>query len=144
MAVTFSRIVVAFDNSELSKKAVDVAKELISTNPEAELHIISVLETYASSYVEAHYGDILMKAREQTRAELQKLLDEQLSGVTNKAKSVLLEGNPAKKITEYAQEVNADLIVMGSRGLGSIQGIVLGSVSSKVMQLSGCPVLVIK
>lgn len=144
MSSTFSRIVVAFDNSELSRKAVEVAKQLLSTNPEAELHIISVVETYTSSYIEAHYGDILIQAREQTRAEMQKLLEEQLSGVSSKTNSVILEGNPAKKITEYAEEKNADLIVIGSRGLGSIQGIVLGSVSSKVMQLANCPVLVIK
>lgn len=47
-------------------------------------------------------------------------------------------------ITEVAQQEDADIIVLGSRGLSGIRGMLLGSVSSKVLQLATCPVLVIK
>jgi len=53
-------------------------------------------------------------------------------------------GDPAVQIVKTAEEGNYQLIVMGSRGLGAIKGIVMGSVSYKVLQLSHCPVLIIK
>ena len=47
-------------------------------------------------------------------------------------------------IVRYAAEKQCDQIVIGPRGLGSVQGLLLGSVASKVMQLSTIPVLLIK
>lgn len=51
-------------------------------------------------------------------------------------------GHAAKGIVDIAQEKGIDLIVMGSRGLSDIQGLLLGSVTHKVMQLANIPVLV--
>ena len=53
-------------------------------------------------------------------------------------------GSPAAVILEFEENLNADLIVMGSRGLGVVKGILLGSVSQYVIERSKCPVLVIK
>ena len=53
-------------------------------------------------------------------------------------------GSPAAVILEFEGNLNADLIVMGSRGLGIVKGILLGSVSQYVIERSKCPVLVIK
>ena len=53
-------------------------------------------------------------------------------------------GEPAIQIVKKAEEGNYQLIIMGSRGLGNIKGLMLGSVSQKVSQLSHCPVLIIK
>ena len=47
-------------------------------------------------------------------------------------------------IIRYAKEMDCDQIVIGPRGLGTVKGILLGSVASKVMQLSTMPVLLIK
>ena len=55
-----------------------------------------------------------------------------------------VKGGPtARTIVSFSQEHENDLIVMGSRGLGSIEGYLLGSVSHKVTSLSQCPVLVV-
>jgi nucleotide-binding universal stress UspA family protein len=54
------------------------------------------------------------------------------------------QGNPAKTILDYAEEINADLIVIGSRGLNSFGEFVLGSVSHNVTQHAKIPVLVVK
>ena len=56
----------------------------------------------------------------------------------------LVFGDPAFQIVKKAKEGNYQLIIMGSRGLGGIKGLMLGSVSQKVSQLSHCPVLIIK
>lgn len=57
---------------------------------------------------------------------------------------VLREGNPAEAILEAAKRVDADLIVLGTRGLSDLKGLLLGSVSHKVIQLSSCSCLVVK
>lgn len=53
-------------------------------------------------------------------------------------------GEPAKEITAIAGKENAELVVMGSRGLGALKGAVIGSVSQKVAHMVKCPVLIVK
>ena len=53
-------------------------------------------------------------------------------------------GNPEEMIIRYAETLVCDQIVIGPRGLGTVKGLLLGSVASKVMQLSTLPVLLIK
>ena len=52
------------------------------------------------------------------------------------------EGRPARTIAEVAEEEGCDLIVMGSTGMGELEGLLLGSVTNKVLHLASCPVLV--
>lgn len=56
----------------------------------------------------------------------------------------LLDGDPAGEILRYAEENAIDLIVTGSRGLGGLKGLFLGSVSHKLIEGAGCPCLVVK
>ena len=53
-------------------------------------------------------------------------------------------GSPAVVILDFAESIEADLIVMGSRGLGVVKGVLLGSVSQYIVEQSSCPVLVVK
>ena len=53
-------------------------------------------------------------------------------------------GSPAVVILDFAESNDIDLIVMGSRGLGVVKGVLLGSVSQYVVEQSKCPVLVVK
>jgi len=55
-----------------------------------------------------------------------------------------LDGAPADKIIAAAEKENADMIVMGSRGLGNIAGLLMGSVSHKVGHLSKCTCVTVK
>ncbi|GAB4567384.1 MAG: universal stress protein [Anaerolineae bacterium] len=59
------------------------------------------------------------------------------------AEGELIEGAPAPAILEAAQRHNADLIVMGIRGPGSVAEMLLGSVSTHVLRYAPCPVLVV-
>ena len=52
-------------------------------------------------------------------------------------------GQPARTIVKFAEEHDADVIVVGSRGLGDVEGFLLGSVSHKITSLADCPVLVV-
>jgi nucleotide-binding universal stress UspA family protein len=53
-------------------------------------------------------------------------------------------GSPAGEIVRYASEQKTDLIVMGHRGAGALQELLMGSVSHKVVQLATCPVIIVK
>ena len=55
-----------------------------------------------------------------------------------------MEGNPAEKILEFADRINADLIAMGSHGLIGVLRLVMGSVSKKVLDQAKCPVLIVR
>jgi nucleotide-binding universal stress UspA family protein len=55
----------------------------------------------------------------------------------------VVEGDPAEEILKHADQIGAELIAMGSRGRTGWVGAVLGSVSRKVLDRAGCPVLVV-
>ena len=59
-------------------------------------------------------------------------------------KTALLSGNPANELLRYAQEENAYMIVVGPRGLGGLKGVLLGSVTQKILNHSPIPVVVAK
>ena len=53
-------------------------------------------------------------------------------------------GSPAVTILEFEKQMKPDLVVMGSRGLGLVKGVLLGSVSQYIIEQSACPVMVVK
>ena len=56
----------------------------------------------------------------------------------------LVIGDPATAIVKLARRLNCDLIVMGTRGMGKVAGLVLGSVATKVVHLADAPVTLVK
>lgn len=59
-------------------------------------------------------------------------------------KRLALDGHPAEAIAEAAEQIGADLIVMGTRGLTDFQGMFMGSVSHKVLHVAQCPCLLVR
>jgi nucleotide-binding universal stress UspA family protein len=141
----FSNVLVAYDGSELSKKALHYAYNLVKDHAAGNLHVVhvyqfptivlgeAILPTPAS--VDQEYSDQAQKILEETRSLL--------SGYTSTT-YVLKQGQTAFELLEYAKEQGCDLIVMGSRGLGGIKEFLLGSVSHQVAQESRVPVLIVK
>lgn len=74
----------------------------------------------------------------QARKDLETVLGQELAEV--KVKRILLEGDPARKIVEYAHEENTDLILMPTHGYGPFRRFILGSVTAKVLHDADCPV----
>ncbi|MEX0758642.1 MAG: universal stress protein, partial [Tistlia sp.] len=95
-------------------------------------------------------------ALEHLSGEPQYVLDEYTEAIIGKAKDVaeaaglrgvraeVRTGNPARSIVEYAERHKVDCIVLGSRGIGDIGGVLLGSVSFKVASLAKCTVVTVK
>ena len=87
-------------------------------------------------------------AEEDVRKRAQQLLDDQVkrieAGEGTVAQTHLRMGGPNEEIVTLGEEIDASLVVMGSRGLGGIRRALLGSVSSSVVQHAHCPVLVVR
>ena len=79
-------------------------------------------------------GDLILKNARQ-RAESKGIKD---------ISAHIVDGSPADKIIAVAEKENADMIVMGSRGLGNVAGVLMGSVSHKVSHLSECTCVTVK
>jgi nucleotide-binding universal stress UspA family protein len=140
----YTKLLVAFDGSNLASKALRHAVEL-ARRDDAKLFVIHVYEVPI-----LNSGDMLITAPEEWSRQYAdhsvSVLDAAKSQVPPErhADFKLIQGNPAQSILETAAETGADLIVMGSRGLGGIREFVLGSVSHNVVQHSKVPVLVVK
>lgn len=140
----YNRILVAIDGSKMSKKALksalQIAKERYSKV--GVIHVeknVMISENMTTDSIDEIYSKI----------------NQEVNGLFDEAKALANEedleiethyvmGDPAVQIVKTAEQENYQLIIMGSRGLGAIKGIVMGSVSYKVLQLSHCPVLIIK
>ena len=140
----FSKILVAVDGSDVSYRALDAAL-FLSEKRRSKITAIHVIENVPTVYIQSQKVlDELLEAR---KNESQKILDECSSIATKKRiviTTTLLEGNPASTILEFSQSEKYEVIIIGSRGMGQFKELVLGSVSSKVIHHSSCPVLLIR
>lgn len=141
----YNNILVAYDGSELSKKALHVAAALLEGSTEGQLTIVTVwqLPNLGGDGAMLDIGRIM----EELKNHGQLLLDEAADQVKDRAfpvNTVLLHGHPSTEIIDYAEQEKVDLIVMGNRGLNGVQRLFLGSVSHRVVQEAPCDVLVVK
>lgn len=139
----YKKILVAIDGSEHSKKAIREAVTLIENLKTAcSLTILHVNQTVPIvDPAVSEEMDIEQMISEEGRRILT-LAEAHLAGANVEFASKSVIGDPATEISKSA--LDHDLIIMGSRGLGAISEIVLGSVSHKVIKQSKCPVLIVK
>lgn len=140
----YKNVLVAYDGSEMSKKALQTAANLLE-GPDGQLTVVNVWQMPVMGG-EGLALD-LHRYQEESEKYAQSLVDEAeaLIKETNvPVNKVVLNGYPPLKILEYAEEKGIDLIVMGNRGLNAIKRMFLGSVSLRVVQEAPCDVLIIK
>ena len=140
----FSKILVPVDGSDISYRALDSAL-FLSERLGSKITAIHVIEKVPTVYIQSQ--KILDEILETHKNESQKILDECSSIATKKGIAIsttLLEGNPASKILEFSQMEKYEVIIIGSRGMGHFKELILGSVSSKILHHSLCPVLLIR
>lgn len=144
----FSKILVPFDGSTSAEEAIRKAVELARlTGAEIVLLTVyrhhSMLEASFSMVRPADPGnmDEILRRHAQEVAEHGKTIAREAGA--EKVRAFIKSGPPARTIVAWAKDKDVDLIVLGSRGLGSVEGYLLGSVSHKVTGLAKCPVLVV-
>lgn len=146
----FSNILCAVDGSEHSLRAVSVACNL-ARKFGGKLSFLTVTK-------EVRVNDDVRRFLqvEQLAGEPQYVLDEFAQSVMRRAQeaataagvtdveTLIRVGQPARTIVQVAEQIEADAVVMGSRGLGDFEGLLLGSVSHKVTTLSKCTCITVK
>jgi nucleotide-binding universal stress UspA family protein len=137
------KLLVAVDGSVSSLKAVEAACDLAKAQPSSSLILMSV-GIELPELEEGRYIADKMKA--QAQAALVQAKQAALEKDANLKVDTLLStgASPAEEIVSVAKDQQADLIVIGSRGLAGKTSSFLGSTASKVVTYSPCSVLVVK
>jgi len=146
----FKNIVCAVDGSRHALRAAELASEL-AAKVGAKLTFLTVTKPVKLTDDVKRY-----MAAEHLTGSPQYVLDEMTERILEEAKDCAKRcgvakavtevkiGSPARTIVDFAGRGSADLIVLGSRGLGDIEGMLLGSVSHKVTSLAKCTCMTVR
>lgn len=137
----FNKILVALDSSELSEQVVEMIEQ-VHLEPETKVILAHVIVNSGADpdvAVDRPQADIESIPHHQ----LEKLQAYQAQ-LPYQSELELVTGDPAEEIVRLANIHQADLIIMGSRGLTGMNRILQGSVSSEVVEEAPCSVLVVK
>ncbi len=142
---SFTRIVVPTDFSETAQRAFESAVELAQES-HAELHVCHAME-YVTPMVSPYEIPIPEDFIQQTRAAAQNRLSEVVEA--GKRAGLYCEGHLLSDradpgISNLAESLHADLIVMGTRGTSRLRHMFLGSVAERTVRHAPCSVLTIK
>jgi nucleotide-binding universal stress UspA family protein len=137
----FKTILVGVDGSIHSLKAAQLAGEIARA---MAVEVVWVVTCYMpiSAYLGEPFLETSIVDRMNEAERTLQLAIQELGTIPGEIKKETLEGSPADAILEVAGTREIDLIVMGTRGLGSLSGLLLGSQSHKVIANAKCPVLV--
>jgi nucleotide-binding universal stress UspA family protein len=154
-AFSAKRILLATDGSGEAALAAQAAVDL-ANKTNSEIHLVHVtIPVHEPSYYEDIYyyegisiEDAIAREQRERQRSAQKLLDEQAKKIEAAGGSVaqthLRTGKPDQEIVDLAEEIGTGLILMGSRGLGGIRRVLMGSVSDSVVRHAHCPILVVR
>ncbi|MBA3300251.1 MAG: universal stress protein [Thermoleophilaceae bacterium] len=144
----FGSIVVGTDGSDTAKEAVWQATELAKAVG-ARLHLVSAYEPVSGQRLREERQDVpddlqwMVNPREDVDATLKVASDEaKEQGI--EVNTFPREGDPADAILDVAEETNADLIVVGNKGMTGAKRFLLGSVPNKISHHAGTSVMIIR
>ena len=144
----FGSIVVGTDGSDTANEAVRQATELAKAL-DAEVHVVSAYEPVPEARLRMERKDVpgdlqwSINEREDVEATLAEAADN-IKGAGVKVETFSREGDPADAILDVAEEQNADLIIVGNKGMTGAKRFLLGSVPNKVSHHAPCSVLIIR
>ena len=140
----FKTIVVAVDGSECSRKAVTAACDIAASDA-AKVIIVHAPQAETTAFVvggPVGYHELLTAP---SHAELEKTGNKIIAEAADlaakkgcEAETDMHIGDPVRQVLKIAKDNNADLIVMGRRGLGSVASLFLGSTSQKIQHHAEC------
>jgi len=140
----FKKIVVASDFSANADRALKMATEL-ARRDQGELHVVHACR--AGSYALPPPLDLVSPMPAVATFEH---IEDALKVRADRARSeglpvttASLVGSPEETIVDYARQAGADLLVIGTSGLGAVAHALLGSVAEKILRQAPCPVLVV-
>ena len=148
-----TQILVAVDGSDHASRAVDLAADLAERYG-AGLTLLHVMSEVGSAAIPPELSEYARL--EHVRVTERDLFKSAASAIVHAAaervasaghprpKTRIAEGHAAQEIIDAAEDIDADMIVMGRRGLGGVQSLLLGSTSHKVAHAAPCTVVTVK
>ena len=138
----YQHILLAADGSENSMRAAKEAMKLAKVSSETTVTILFVIdiEKVKTDVLHASSVESLYMERRQKLVPIEQLFE--TANIHYKVEMV--HGSPGPEIIKFANTQQVDLVIIGSRGLNSLQEMVLGSVSHKVMKRVACPAMIVK
>lgn len=145
--VNLKKIVVAYDGSEHSKKALDWAARFAAAS-KASIDVVMVLVPssllvgvdYSGVCFSEELKELAEKEIEEKLAEAAEFFKQQNVAVHTQA----LFGNVVDEILHYVVDCKADMVICGTRGLGGFEGLLVGSVAHKLVTYLPVPVMAVK
>jgi nucleotide-binding universal stress UspA family protein len=139
-----SKVLIAVDGSPASLRALDFAIEMARQNPGTSLVLLNVQTISASEATSAAMGSDWQDTASQASAGALEQAVKKCEDGSIRFNTLVKTGLVAEAIAQVARDEGINHIVMGTRGLGSIQGLLLGSVAMKVVHLAEVPITLIK
>jgi nucleotide-binding universal stress UspA family protein len=136
----FEKILLAVDGSIHAERATQVAADMARNLKSKEIRVVVAYDAIPS-YLGEPNMQIAIDARMEEAQTLLRKAVHALGEVPCEIHTELIEGSSAEAIIDVATTRKSDVIVMGSRGLGTLAGLLLGSTSQKVLAHAPCPVL---
>lgn len=143
-----NRVLVAIDGSEEAEMAVEAAAELAGITG-SELHVVHALPTeppmpYPYPYAKERWEESLEQTKKRARAFVEERAGQIETETGIVAQAHLRLGQPDREIVRLGEELDAGVLVVGSRGLGGVKRALMGSVSNSVVRHAHSPVLVMR
>jgi len=145
------KILVPYDGSPPAQRAVEYALRIATAvgKPAVDVHLLNVQEADPDllEYFSRDAADVAARLVTTRRDAGAKLLEPAARTVENgdvRVERTVLLGDPAEVIGSYADNWRCDMVVMGTRGLGPVGGLLLGSVATKVIHRVKVPVTLVK
>jgi len=139
----FGKILLAVDGSDHAIHSAKVAGDLARTMKSEMVRIVVAYSPIPPSLGEPNM-QIALDARLKEAEEILQASIKAVGEIPGEIHTELLEGSPAEAIIEVANTRHSDVIVMGSRGMSTLGGLLLGSTSQKVVSHAPCPVLIVR
>ena len=151
MSNSYKNIMVPFDGSTYSQKALKMSIEMASAF-DSVVYLVNVVDITAVSPPGQIHSKETRKTLDQIKNSIKNSAESYLQNIQEDYKNsgvimkgFVLEGDVTGELLGFMQDNDTDLIIMGSRGLSGISRIkTLGSVSRKVSELAKCPVVIVR
>ncbi len=139
----FEKILLAVDGSEHALHAARTAAEMARLVKAKEFRIVVAYDPIPMYLGEPNLQFAINARMKEAELILQNAAKE-VDQIPCEVRTELIEGDPATAIINVATTRQSDVIIMGSRGLGMLAGLLLGSTSQKVVAHAPCPVLIVR
>lgn len=139
----FNHILLGVDGSEHALRAARTAGDLARNMESKIIRVVVAFDPIPPYLGEPNLQAAITARMKEAETILKKAL-EAVGETPGEVHTEILESSPAEAILDVAKTREVDLIVMGSRGIGRLKGLLIGSQSQKVVQHALCPVLIVR